>query len=176
MRTYLLLLSGLLLIFLTTCDHGINAPGNPGEILDIDPGPVNAVMNIGKAHITDNHTANLGKKMVTNQQFHGAPVTGDIEGAFDGTITAELTLQPENGYHKGEGRLKLENGLVFEVQMSGNTIDSRDSGYLQGFDQTRSYEIRARYTEENSHRGMMSRPLKIEGAIEEVPYHRSGRY
>lgn len=157
------------LFLLTMCEQSITGSGDYGKGAEMEPGLYIASMDVGSNYLEENSSSNSGGKVITIEKFGTAPIAGELAGVFEGSICAECDMMT-NGRHKGNGLIGLSNGIVFEVEMSGNTVDGRDSGFLQGFDMEGKYRIEARYTEVNgSCRGDCSRPLKLEAYVSRYP-------
>lgn len=174
MRKLSLIIVSVLLTLLTFCESNVNGPRDQDPI---DPGPVNASLNIGSDFLAESSEDFADGKLIVMENFAEAPVSGDLTGAFEGNISAELGMKTRNGSHKGTGVLDLFNGTKFEVELQGNTVDGKDAGYLIGYDTSNRYRIRAKYMEVNgSSRGDQNRPLLIQGSIEDIQYDEFARY
>lgn len=175
MRKSLLIISGIGLLLLTMCEPGIQGPGRP-QVPELEPGLFTASMDLGSVYLAKASETNSENAVNIVEDFTRAPVSGDLEGAFEGSISTTLNPDSRDGYHRGTGLLKLANEIVFEVEISGMTVDAKDSGYLTGSDRSNRYKIDARYSEENgSHRGGFKRPLTVEGNISELRYRERKR-
>lgn len=171
MRTITLLLTGACLMLLTMCESNINGPVRR-PAAELQPGPFTASMDIGSYYLAKMDEMNSGSLVEVIEQFSKVPVSGDLEGVFEGSIHAELKPGTNSGTHAGAGMMKLSNGIIFEVEIAGRTSDLKDSGYLEGYDASKRYQINAQYTEENgSCRGHCNRPLVLTGWVRRIPFN-----
>jgi hypothetical protein len=167
-KLLIILISGAF-VFFTMCEQNSPELFDPGTLGDLEPGQYIATMDLGSNYLEENDNSNSGDAVTIAEKFLDAPVSGDLNGAFDGSIQAELKVVTNSGRHDGSGFIKLSNGMIFEVEMSGNTVDGKDSGYLHGYDTSRRKVISGRYMEINgSCRGDCSIALLFYLVIEDV--------
>ena len=124
---------------------------------------VHAVLDLGPDYKVSNSNSAASDEIVLHEEFAKAPIVGDIQGHFTGTITHTLNAKNGNGLNEGTGNITLTDGKVWMVEIEGNAENFESNCNMKCLDDCGQCIFNASFAENWNQRYQLERKVSLTG-------------